>query len=206
MRHDGVTVIGVGRVPVTPDVLMANLGAEVTAPSVQAALDRCSAALNSINDVLKRSGVPDRDRQTAGARVFQAFGPNGAPQGWTASQQLTARLRDLGTAGDIVGAAIGAAGDAARLHDLSFAVDDPAEAKTRARDLAFEDAKTKARRYAELAERRLGVVEAVSEAGQGGGSGPGHAMRAMAFGGGPSVEAGELEISASVEVRWGLLS
>ncbi|WP_018353511.1 SIMPL domain-containing protein [Longispora albida] len=207
MPDEGITVLGAGLVPVTPDVLVARFGAEVTAESVQAALDRCSSALAKMNGVLKAAEIAAKDRQTAGARVYQAYDGNGSPRGWTASQQLTARLRDLGTAGDLISSVIGAAGDAARLHDLSFTVDDPAEARNAARDLAYADAKAKAERYAHLAGRRLGPVEAIRESDGGGSSPMPGGARMMAFGGAaPPVEAGELEISASVEVRWGLLS
>ncbi|MBA3489036.1 MAG: SIMPL domain-containing protein, partial [Longispora sp.] len=149
MQPEGIMVVGVGRVQVTPDVLVARIGGEVTAPSVQAALDRCSSTLTQMNNALKAAGVADRDRRTAGARVYQAFDSQGAPRGWTASQQLTARLRDTGESGDLVASVMGAGGDAARLHDLSFVVSDPADSQTHARDLAFEDARAKATRFAE---------------------------------------------------------
>jgi uncharacterized protein YggE len=138
--------------------------------------------------------------------VYQAYDNNGSANGWTASQQLTAKLRNLGAAGDIVSATIGAASDAARLHDLSFAVDDSTEAQSHARDLAYAQAQSKARRYAELAGRQLGLVEAIRETGDI--SRPGQMPRLMSFteGSGMPVEAGELEITATVEVRWGLLN
>jgi uncharacterized protein YggE len=200
----GVTVTGIGRVAVRPDLLVARLGAEVSATSVQAALDGCSAAAARIAAALREAGVADADLATSGASVHQAFGDRGQPRGWTATQGLTARLRDLGSAGEAVSAALAAAGDAARLYDLSFSVDDDREARRDARRRAFADAAETAALYAEQAGRRLGVVRAVRE-GEPTGGGRVREMRAMAFGGGAAdlpVEPGSQDVAVAVEVTW----
>ncbi len=200
---NGVTVSGVGRVPVRPDVLVAVLGAEVVAGSVQDAMDRCSAALKATMVALNEWGVAPADLGTSGASVYAAHDQHGNQRGWTATQQVTAKLRDIDTAGDLVSRAIAVAGDAARLHNLSFEVADDTAARTEARRLAFADARAKAALYAELAERELGAVRAVVEI-VGGGHIPGREFDGgmmMAKGSMP-VEAGSLEISVGVTVQW----
>ncbi|HEV2088425.1 MAG TPA: SIMPL domain-containing protein, partial [Cryptosporangiaceae bacterium] len=92
---DGVTVTGLGRVFVRPDLLVARLGAEVTAASVQGALDACSAAAGAIATAMQAAGVAATDLLTSGASVHAAYDERGQVRGWTASQGLTARLRDL---------------------------------------------------------------------------------------------------------------
>lgn len=200
----GVTVAGVGRVAVRPDLLVAHLGTEVADVSVQAALDACSAAAGRLATALRGAGVADADLATAGASVHQVFDDRGQPRGWNATQALTARLRDLGTAGESVSAALAAAGDAGRLHDLTLAVDDDRAARVEARRLAFADAAATAGLYAELAGRALGPVRAVTEGG--GGDGDPRPMRAMAFGRGAAmpVAAGEQDVTVQVEVTWDL--
>ena len=202
-RASGITVSGAGRVPVRPDVLVARLGVEVVAGSVQDALDRSSAALASMATALREGGTPDADLGTAGASVYAAHDQHGNQRGWTATQQLTAKLRDVGTAGDLISKAIAAAGDAARLHDVSFEVADDTGPRAEARRLAFADARSKAELYAELAGRELGTVRAVAEGGGEGGVRPfDGALMARAAAGPMPVEAGSLDISVTVTVQW----
>lgn len=199
----GIAVAGTGSVGVRPDVLVARLGAEVTLETMQAALDRCSAAFAALTTALRDAGVADIDLATSGASVRTAYDPHGNAHGWNATQQLTARLRDLSVAGDYISRAIGAAGDAARLHDITFSVDDDADARTEARRRAFADAENKAQLYAELAGRALGPVEAVTE--NNGGAGGVVSLRKASHHEPLSalpLEAGTLEVTVQVAVRW----
>jgi uncharacterized protein YggE len=199
----GVVVTGTGRVPVRPDVLAARLGAEVVAGSVQGALDRCSVALAELSAVLHDGGVAEADLMTAGASVYAAHDNQGNQRGWTAAQQVTAKLRDLGTAGDLISRAIEVAGDDARLHDLSFEIADDTEARLAARRLAFADARAKAELYAGLAGRELGPVRSVRE-GEPAGGGP-RSFEATTFGtrsASVPIAAGSLDVSVTVAVHW----
>lgn len=203
---DGVVVVGVGRTAVRPDALLARLGAEVTAQSVAVALDRCGVAVAAVTAALKAVGVADTDLQTAGASVHAAYDAAGHPRGWSATEQLTARLRDLDRAGSQLSGALGVVGDAARLHDLRLTVADRetlAAAAAQARRQAWADAVATATQHAELAGRPLGGVRSVREVPPGhqplGRGGPeGRALRSAAL----PVEAGEHEVEVDIEVRW----
>lgn len=201
----GVVVVGIGRAAVRPDALVARLGAEVTAQSVAAALDRCGTAVAAVTAALKAAGVADTDLQTAGASVHAAYDGAGHPRGWSAIEQLTARLRDLDRAGSQLSGALGIVGDAARLHDVRLTVADRGTltaAAVEARRQAWADAVATATQHAELAGRPLGDVRSVREVP------PGH----QPFGGGAEVmsvrsaampvEAGEHEVQVDIEVRW----
>lgn len=204
---DGVSVAGTGRVPVSPDLMLVTFGAEVTESSVRDALDRCSRAAAAMVGQLRQGGVDPGDLQTAGASLYQALDPNGRPRGFTANQDLTARLRDLDRVGDLISMALNAAGPLARLRALRFDVDRGGESYRagviEARRRAFVDAEAAARQYAELSGRQLGVVMALQE-GDGGYSPP-IPMRQAAFTSGVPVEPGEIDITIKVEVRWELL-
>jgi uncharacterized protein YggE len=196
-RASGVTVTGTGRVPVAPDLVSAQLGSEVTGPSVQAALEGCSAALAAMAAELRARAVAAGDLATAGASVYAAHDATGTPRGWTAAQQLTARFRDIGEAGGLISAALTAGGDAARLHGVSLSVADDSAARAQARELAFADAKAIAEQYARLAGRDLGRVWAVRETGADEpGGGRSYAKAAM------TVEPGSLDVTAVVVVVW----
>jgi uncharacterized protein YggE len=182
-------------VPVSPDLVLAQLGAEVTAPSVRAALERCSVALAAMAAELRSRGVAGDDLATAGASVYAAHDHTGSARGWTAAQQLTARLHDPSQAGELISAALSAAGDAARMHGVSLAVADDSPARARARDLAFADAQAVAAQYARLAGRELGAVRAVRECAAEPG-GRAYAKAAM------TVEPGSLDVTISVIAEW----
>ncbi|MQA27017.1 MAG: DUF541 domain-containing protein [Micromonosporaceae bacterium] len=203
----GVVVTGTGRVSLPPDVLTARLGAEATTTGVQEALDRCSVAMTALAAALREGAVADRDRRTSGSTLHQAHDHTGQPRGWTAVQELTVRLRDLDRAGELISAAIAAAGDEARLHAVAFDIDrdsdEYAAARVQARQRAFADAHAAATQYAELAGRRLGVVITMREVN--GGYPPPYPMRMAAMEAMP-VEQGELDVTTTVEVRWELLS
>jgi uncharacterized protein YggE len=196
-RANGVTVTGTGRVAVRPDLVSAQLGAEVTGPSVQSALDRCSAALASVVAALRERGVAAEDLGTAGASVYAAHDQSGSQRGWTASQQVTARLRDIGAAGELISAALAAGGDSARLHGVSLDADDDSAARAQARELAFADAQATAALYARLAGRELGLVRSVSEVAGDSGGGPVYKSRSAM-----TVEPGSLDVTAGVTVAW----
>ena len=61
-----VTVAGVGRAAGAPDVLRIQCGAEAEASSAEEALDRCSAGLTRMRDVLTAAGVATDDLVSSG--------------------------------------------------------------------------------------------------------------------------------------------
>ncbi len=204
---DGVTVTGSARVPVAADLLVVRCGAEATGQSVRTALERCSVAMNAMLEVIRQAGVAERDRHTDHASVQQSYDHHGHPQGWSAVQTLTVRLRDLARAGEIINAALAAGGDAARLFSVRFDVDDAASswaaANAQARRRAFEDARGKAEQYAALAGRRLGEVVAIRERDLANTIPPVLAA-APAMASTIPLEQGELSAHCLIEVRWKL--
>lgn len=204
----GITVHGVGTAAVRPNVLSARLGAEVSSSSVQGALQQCSQAMKDIVAAFRQAGIDDGDLVTTGADVSNAYGQRGESNGWRATQELTVTLREVETAGDIIANAVGVSGSAGRIHNLSLTADDTAAADHAARKAAFADAKLKAEQYAELAGRELGRVAMLREEHSRSGGG----IRLMSAGGagaaGPTmpVEAGNLYVNATIEVRWTLIS
>ncbi|NUS72747.1 MAG: SIMPL domain-containing protein [Corynebacteriales bacterium] len=206
MSKTGITVTGEGRVSQKPDILLAKLGAEVTASSVESALERCSAHMSEMIKVLHAGSVPGSDTTTAGASVRNAYS-EGKARGWVANQSLSVRFRDLAQAGELVTRVLSAGGNAARLHHLGFDVDDPTEAQHEARRLAFADAQTKAELYAQLASRQLGAVNRVLETGSPGGGAVMRTMSAGRAGSAPAmpVESGSLDITVTVEINWDLI-
>lgn len=199
-----VTVTATGRAAAPPDVLQLDLAAEGQARDVSHALDTASRALAAMVDVLRRSGVAERDLRTTGASLRSRTDEKGRAVGYVATQRLTATLRDLRAAGGLVSVVVGAGGQAARVDGLRFVLDDATAVLRAARDDAWDRAWEVARQHAARAERTLGPVLRVRES-DGYGGPP---VRPMAFAaaspGGMPVEGGEHEVTVGIEVEWAL--
>jgi uncharacterized protein len=162
--RDGVLVSGTGEVTGRPDTLVAQFGAEATAGSVDDALARADRALGRITDALRKGGVDEADLQTAGLDIYPQYSDDGRQvTGYQAQQQLSVTFRDVDAAGRLIGRAVSAGGDAARLSGLSFRIDDDSALLADARRKAFDDAKAKAELYGDAAGRGLGRVVSVTE-------------------------------------------
>ena len=194
----GVVVVGNGAATAPPDVARIDLAAEATAQDVQSAMVDATNGLARIRSVLTDSGIPSGDVRTTETTVRV---DQGRPRRYVARFGLSATVRELSAAGGIVQNALAAADDTGRLSGLLFAHSDPSGLLESARAAAFADAEAKARQYAGLAGRRLGEVVSVDDSGPGGPIPLPRRMAAMPLTD-LGIEGGQLEVSASVVVRW----
>jgi len=79
------------------------------------------------------------------------------------SESVSVRLRDLAHAGEAIGKAVAAGGNAIRVNGISLDLEDTGVLVSKARDKAFADAKAKAQQYAKAAGRSLGEVVSIAE-------------------------------------------
>jgi uncharacterized protein YggE len=163
----GITVGGRANVAGTPDTLRLDLSVVATAPSVSEALARANSSADAVQRSLIGSGVAKKDLQTSGLNITPEYDypNNGTPRlkGYQVSESVTAKLRDLARAGDAIGKAVGAGGNAVRVNQISLDLEDTGVLVSSARDKAFADAKAKAEQYAEAAGRSLGDVVSITE-------------------------------------------
>lgn len=206
----GVVVSGLGRTSGTPDVLRVSLGVQVVRADVSSALRDAARQLDRVRAAVRAHGVDGKDLQTDDVSIYPSYTERGVPNGYSVSETLTVKLRDLSRAGRTIGAAVDAGGDAVRLQGVSFALEDNTALLGKARDAAYADAKAKAERYAELSGRSLGQVELVSEDVPQAVQPVPYARAAAAS---PSagaagtdvpVDPGQSQVSVSVTVRWSL--
>ena len=202
----GISVAGSGTASAVPDVVRTTIGAETSAPTVDAALGGADEATRRVIDALTGRGVAERDVQTVGVQVYPQFGQDGRDvTGYTARQDLDVTLRDLDGAGATIAAAVAAGGDAARLSGISFGLADESALRSEARKAAFAAARATAAEHAALAGGRLGEVVSVREDA----GGPSFA-RPQATSAGSSADSsvplapGTSEVSVTVQVRWAL--
>jgi uncharacterized protein YggE len=159
----GITVTGVGTVDGTPDTLTLDLTVTQTRGDVSSALSAASASMNAVDAALGAKGVASADLKTSGAQVQPNYSSNGSINGYTASESLTATLRDLKKAGSAISAAAGASGNATRIDGVSLDIEHDSSLMTQARAAAFADAKAKAQQYAGAAGESLGKPTQVTE-------------------------------------------
>jgi len=197
--RESVLVSGTGDVSGTPDTLTADFAAEADGSTVGEAVDRATAAATRMRDALVRAGIATADLQTSAFSVGSKVDDHQAITGYTATEGLTAKIRELPRAGQVMSAAIAAGGDAARLNGVSFAIDNDAALLAKARRGAFADARRKAELYAHEAGRPLGRVLDVSETAPGYG-GPVPVAMDSRF----SIEPGRQRLTVTVTVQWAL--
>jgi hypothetical protein len=123
------------------------------------------------------------------------------PQGfYTASNSVEVTIRNLDAAGKVLSAATSAGAN--QIYGLRFELEELAPLQAEARKKAVEDARARAERLAQLAGVKLGPAISIVEV-DGGGSGP-VPMMAMAKMDAAPVERGELTISTTVQIVYGL--
>lgn len=200
----GVVVDGLGKVSGTPDVLRVTLGVSLRRADVSAVLKDANALQNRVRAALKKDGVAAKDLQTSGVNIYPSYDKKGRRNGYSVSETLTAKLRNLDKAGRAISDAVVAGGNSATLQGVSFALEDNVALLGQARDAAYAEAKAKAQRYADLSGRTLGEVQLVTESV----SAPQPFGSALSFTRAATsavpIDPGSAQVSVSVTVRWAL--
>ena len=204
-----LSLTGEGEVAATPDMAVLSLGVVSEDRTARQALLANTRAMTALVEAMKTAGVAPRDLQTAGFNVNPKYSrpprprqnePPQAPEiiGYSVRNTLTIRIRDLGSAGEILDQAVSLGSNA--ISGLTFTVAEPKPLQNAARKAAVADALEKAKLYAEAAGVSLGAIQTISEAG---GIRPPQprAMMARAEAAVP-IEAGELTYRAQVNVVW----
>ena len=159
----GITARAVGTVKGAPDLLTVVLGVETRGPKAQGALDANSQKVTALLAALKGGGVAAADVQTSQLSINPTYAQDGRIDGYDVSNLVTATLRNLAGAGSLVDAAASAAGDAVRVQQLSFSIDDDSAARAAARAAAVKQAQAQAKQMAEAAGVTLGPLRSITE-------------------------------------------
>ena len=197
-----ITVTGEGVVDGLPDIATLSLGVTTTGDTAAAAMAANTEALRAVMARLKAAGVGDRDMQTTNLSINPNWtgydsGSKQRIDGYTASNQLTVRIRALDGLGAVLDAAI--QDGANTLNGLSFGLSEPRPALDAARKAAVEDARARATLLVEAAGATLGKIVSISEGGGYSQPAPMFRQSADAAGSVP-VAAGEVATTASVTI------
>lgn len=158
-----ITAQGLGTVTGTPDTLRVTLGVQTQGPSAKAALDANNGKATALIDLLKGRGVAPADIQTSQLSINPTFNPNGRISGYEVTNMVTATVHDIAAAGGLIDAAGEAAGDAVRVQQLGFLIDDDSALRATARADAVRQAQAQATQMAEAAGVRLGPIRSITE-------------------------------------------
>jgi uncharacterized protein len=163
----GITVGATAEAAGTPDTLRLDLSVVATAPTVSQALAKANGSAGAVQKSLLAAGVARKDLKTSALSISPSYvySRSGTPRvkGYEVSESVTAKLRDLAGAGEAIGKAVAAGGNAVRVNGITLDLEDTGALVSKARDTAFADARTKAEQYAKAAGRSLGTVVSIAE-------------------------------------------
>jgi hypothetical protein len=156
-----------GEVARVPDIAVISAGVVSRAPTASAALQDAADRMQRVLAALKRAGVADRDVQTNNVSLNPEYRypENQSPQlvGYTASNNVTVRFRDIRSSGKILDALV--AQGANQINGPTLTIDKPEAALDEARAQAIAIGRARADLYARSLGMRIVRVVAVNESG-----------------------------------------
>ena len=162
----GIAVSGRGEVFGTPDTLQMSFGVSVLRPTVKQAVADAAELADGLISTLEGSGVATDDIQTANYSIYPEYDYSSDERrlvGYRVSNTVTAKIRDIDSAGSVIDAAVVGVGDEIQVSGVSFSIEDDEELISAARDAAWQDARAKAQQLADLAGLTLGNAVMISE-------------------------------------------
>lgn len=164
------------QVEVEPDMATITAGVDTNAPTAVEALRKNSAEMQRVIDLIKALGIAPRDIQTTRVNLNAQYDYDQTSRrqifrGYTASNQVSVKLRDIKRTGDVLDALVSAGAN--NIYGPTFSIEDDTAAKADARRRALTRGQAQAEEYARAAGysgvRLLQVAETIH-------SGPGAKM------------------------------
>jgi uncharacterized protein YggE len=197
-RTEGITVTGVGTIEAVPDEAEFSLGVTTKGRTARLALGENSERMQRLLAALKAAGVAARDLQTQDVSVSPDYRPN---EGYTASNSVSVRIRDLDRAGEILDTASRAG--ATNVYGPSLTRADRDGFEQNALERAVDNARKRAEALGRAAGVDVGTVTSITETTEGGYAYSDRlALRAPATD--APIEKGTEEITASVTVTFAI--
>jgi uncharacterized protein len=192
-----ITVLGTGSTNLAPDRASFAFGTVSQARTASAALAASSQAAARVVNALRQAGVSRADIQTSEIALSPRMNENGDEiVGYTATNTVSAEVRRLAVAGDVVDAAVGAGAN--QVYGPNLVSSDQAAAYRNALKAAVAEARAKAETLASAAGKTLGEITAISE----GGATPQPLPATGARDSATQIEPGTQRIEASVSVTF----
>jgi len=160
-------VSATGEVTRVPDVAVITAGVVSRAATATEAIQDAATRMERVRAALKKANVADRDIQTTNVSLSPEYRypENQSPQltGYSASNQVTVRFRDIKASGGILDALVSQGAN--QISGPNLVVDKPEAALDEARALAIANGRQRAELYARSLGLRVARVVALSESG-----------------------------------------
>jgi uncharacterized protein YggE len=208
-----VTVTGAGSATAPPDLAVVRLRADALRENASEAVAAAADAVRRVREALaEQAGGLHADSTSLTLHAEESWGPDPATgrnrrrrDGFRAGHGLVVRSRDVEGVGALLAALLAAGGDDLALDGLEHVVADAAALRSRARTLAWDDARARADQHAAQAGRTLGTVLEVSEGVAPGGPRP---LQVEVMRGAEAADVGSepggVEVGVQVRVTWQL--
>ena len=166
-----IRVTGEGRATLAPDMALLHLMVTREGASAREALDANSEAMREVLAEMRKSGIAERDLQTAQFSIqprYRHHQPNAAGHqeppaivGYTVSNSLLVRVRDLDQVGPVLDRSVSLGVNQG--GNIQFLNDDPAAALEQARVAAVKDALHRAATLTAAAGVKSGRILEIAE-------------------------------------------
>jgi uncharacterized protein YggE len=160
-------VSATGEVSRVPDIAVVSAGVVTRADSASGAIQENAQRMERVRAALRRAGIAERDIQTSNISLNPEYryAENRAPQlvGYTASNQVSVRFRDIRNTGRILDALV--AEGANQINGPTLTIDRPEAALDEARTRAVAAGRARADLYARALGMRVVRLLSVSETG-----------------------------------------
>ncbi len=164
-----ISVTGEAEVTAIPDIGSFSFSVEAEGADAKEAQTESATKMNAIIAYLTGEGIEEKDIKTENYNLYPKYRYESQPcpagsycpgeqvqDGFTVSQTVTVKVRDVDTAGEII-SGVGEKG-ATNISGLTFTIDDTTVLEDQARDKAIVDAKAKAKILAKQLDVRLGKM------------------------------------------------
>jgi uncharacterized protein YggE len=160
-------ITATGEVTRVPDVAIISAGVVSRAATASAAMQDAANRMDRVLAALKRAGIESRDIQTSSVNLNPEYRypENQSPQltGYTASNTVTVRFRDIRNSGKILDALVSQGAN--QINGPNLTIDKPEAALDEARGKAIAEGRARAELYARSLGLHVARVVAVSESG-----------------------------------------
>lgn len=205
-KGEPFVVTGEGKVSVTPDIAVINLGVEENGVSLKQVQDSVNKKSKNLVDALKKLGVGESDIKTTSYNIYPNYDYNLQPAkitGYRVSTNYQVKVKDFDKVNDISVKATESGANV--VGNISFDINEATKNKKlqEAREEAVAKAKEKAEGLAKAAGISLGKIINVSESQERNYPEPMALMEKSSTGiTNPDIQPGETELSITVSLSY----
>lgn len=202
-----IIVNGQGTVKVKPDVAYVTLGVQTDSKDAKDAQAQNTKLMNSVIDSVKALNIAEKDIKTSGYYMYPQYNYDNKEQkitGYTVTNSVTVTVRNIDTVGDVIDKSLDAGAN--MVNSIQFNVSDPTQYYQQAIKAAMENAKIKGSTIAESLGVKIDLpLEVVEQSNYYSPTVYGNMNTQASYdsGGGTTIQSGELEISATVQIIYG---